>query len=129
MLSDQTPNGKRNSDDLPQPAIPDELLRAEEEAWQDWQEADARALLVEQLGVIADRIADLDRRAGGTDAERQEASTEFPIVESQLGDLFLLLLRLAALHHPDVLRRYLSEAIREDLEPLAQAITELEARL
>jgi hypothetical protein len=67
-----------------------------------------------------------DREAA--EAESQAAAAEFWAAESELADLLLMLLRLALRHQPDALRDYLTEALRPELEALADGIAELEGR-
>lgn len=101
---------------------------------------DARSILRAELARIAEGFAAADRRAftagvydrqghrEAAEAERAEAAGNFWAAEADLADLLLLLLRAAARHQPDALRLRLGQALRTELEPLAEAVARLEAR-
>jgi hypothetical protein len=90
-----------------------------------------------ELVQIAERFEAADRRAKraatleereAAGLERQEAAGDFWAAEWDLTELLLLLIRLALRHQPDVLAQYLREALREELEALADAVIKMEAR-
>jgi len=98
---------------------------------------DTRSLLRDELTRIAERFEAADHRAKrattiqdgeAAEWERLEAAGNFWAAEADLADLLLLLLRLALRHQPAALAQYLSQALREELKTLADAIVELEAR-
>jgi hypothetical protein len=62
------------------------------------------------------------------EAARMEARGDFWQAGQDLTDLLLLLFRYALRHDRDTLRLVLVEALREELEPIADAIARLEAR-
>ncbi len=86
---------------------------------------------------VAERFETADRRARtaamltdreAAEAERREAAGEFHAGGSDLADLLLLLLRMAARHEPDALRTALVELLRPELAPLVSALARLEGR-
>jgi hypothetical protein len=82
--------------------------------------ADRRAKRAAVLGDATDREA--------AEAERREIAGDFWAAGEDLADLLLLLLQYAIEHHPDALRLYLTEALRPELEPIVEALAQLEAR-
>ena len=60
--------------------------------------------------------------------ERMAIAGEFWAAESQLADLLILLLRIAVKHQPDLLRLYIAEVLRPELNPILDALVKLEDR-
>jgi hypothetical protein len=62
------------------------------------------------------------------DAEdlRLDLQGEYHAATNELADLLLMLLRHALDHRPEALTLYLAEALRPELEPLAEAVAGLE---
>jgi hypothetical protein len=98
---------------------------------------ETQSIVRKELSRIADKFGQADARARraqtiedyeAAEAERCEIAGEFWAAESELADLCLLLLRLALRHQPDALCLYLAEALRTELEPLAESLAKLEAR-
>jgi len=95
-----------------------------------------RSPLRAEIDAIAARYEAANRRAklaatipdrAAAEWERLEAAGDFTAAEMDLADLLLMLLRLALRHQPAALTQYLSQALRNELQPLADAILELEA--
>jgi hypothetical protein len=95
------------------------------------------SLLRADLDAIAERYEAADRRAKlaatipdreAAEDERRGAAADFWLAETDLADLLLMLLRLTLRHQPDALRHYLAEALRPEIEPLANAFARMEAR-
>jgi hypothetical protein len=96
------------------------------------------SLIRAELAQIAERFEAADRRAKraatiadreAAEAERREAGGDFWSAGNALGELGVLFVRYARQYQPDALRLLLVEVLRPELEPLAQAITKLEARV
>jgi hypothetical protein len=99
---------------------------------------DVRSLIRAELDRITERFDAADRRAKrattiedreAAEAERQDAAAEFWAASADLADLFLLLFRHATKHQPDALRAYIVALLRPELDPIAQAIANLEGRV
>ncbi len=105
----------------------------------------AQSAVRAELARIAGRFEDADRRAraaraaaacGGqvpqsaaaAEAERDGAAAEFWAAGEDLAQLLLLLLRYAAKHQPQALTAALAEALKPELDGLADAIVKVEAR-
>jgi hypothetical protein len=90
-----------------------------------------------ELARITDRFEAADCRAKraakvedreAAEWERLEAAGDFTATEMDLADLLLMLLRLALKHQPAALAQYLGNALRDEFEPLVDAVISLEAR-
>lgn len=91
-----------------------------------------------ELDRIADQFDRADRRRAkaaatiadreAAEAEQQEAAGIYWSAGESLTQLLLLMLRFAIEHEPDLLRERLVEALRPELEPLAEDIARLEDR-
>jgi hypothetical protein len=89
------------------------------------------------LGQITERFEAAHRRAlqaqaikdyEAAEAERREIAGDFWLAEEELAQFGLMLVRLAFQHHPNTLRLWLTEALRPELEEIADAQANLEAR-
>jgi hypothetical protein len=95
-------------------------------------------LLRAELARIAERFEQAERRAKSAstiedreaaESERREAEGDFWAVTADLADLLLLLFRHAITHQPDALRAYIVALLRPELDPMAEAIANLEGKL
>jgi hypothetical protein len=101
------------------------------------QRTTPRSLVRADLAAIAERFEDAGRRIKrattisdreAAEAERRDAVGDFWAAEDDLADLLLLLIRCCEQHRPDVLRLYLAEVLRTELEPIVDALAKVEAR-
>lgn len=90
-----------------------------------------------ELSRLADAFAEADRKAEdattttdrlAAEIVRDEAAEEFWKAGDELADLLLLLFRYAMDHRREALRDCLVALLRPELDPLIEAITELERR-
>jgi hypothetical protein len=97
----------------------------------------ATSLIRAELARIGGRFDAADRRAKQAstiedrevaEEERREAAGDFWAAEADLADFLLLLLRVALRHQPDALTRYLVQALRPELESLADVLARMEVR-
>jgi hypothetical protein len=82
-----------------------------------------RAVAAERRAQRATTIADRE----AAEWERLEAAGDFWKLETELADLFLMLFRFALRHQREALTAYLANALRPELEPLADLLAKLEA--
>jgi hypothetical protein len=87
------------------------------------------------LSAVADRFEAAHNRylraqtvadAEAAEHERRDIAGEFWRAGSDRGELFLLLLRYAVRHQPEALAALLAQALRRELDQLADAVVALE---
>ena len=96
-----------------------------------------QSLIRAELARLGEQFESADRRAKRAttiadrelaEADRQDAQGEFFAAGQELADLLLLLLRYGLRHRREALCSYLVEAMRDELEPIAETIARLENR-